>query len=132
MKIPIWGLLLGNVLLFAAFASSTITSYQNDAEVWWIWGAISLYYLYVIVKRFNQGRKNGWGAKEFIQDQKSWNISKTSGYISYLYLMLLMLIGVVGDEMGYFILNSSDFILLALISGMFLFAVLQVFQSVFR
>lgn len=132
MSFPNWILFIVNMLFCASFTFASISTFINNGEAWWIWGLIAIFYGFSVTKRFGRVKKEGWAEKEPILDQRTWNHSKTSGYISFIYLMLFLLFGIIANYNGFLSIEPMSYMILALFTGMLVFALLQIFHSFLR
>ena len=131
MRLPKWSLLLWNLLMCVAFVYVTISSYSNGADVWWIWGLISIITAYMTIDLFIKGKKEGWSSKEIVEDQRTWNIRLISCFIAFIFILIFLTMGVISYFLGHFRVDPVIYMIYALITSVLVFAISQIVQSHF-
>lgn len=132
MKAPMWLIVLYYVALSLGFTIGTIEAVTGSPGIIWvIWGSVAVLMWYTSSKRVNTARTEGWTTKLVIVDQRAMSISRTSGYISFIYLMLFLLFSITG-LMSWGFEDPLSYMIIGLISAMFVFIILQLIQLVKR
>jgi hypothetical protein len=128
MKAPMWLIFLYYLLLAVGFTVGAIQTWNGSSDsVWWVWGAIAVFMWYTTFRRAKTARTEGWTTKSIIIDQRAMSISRTSGYISFIYLMLFLLFSITG-LLSWGFEDPLAYMIIGFVSAMFIFAVLQLIQ----
>ncbi|WP_342535816.1 hypothetical protein [Sporosarcina sp. FSL K6-3508] len=130
MRLPKWGLLIFNMLLCAAFAYVSISSYSNGAMIWWLWGLISILYGFTTITLFVKGVKEGWSSTEIVEDERTWNVRLVSCFISFIFIQLFLTVGIIAYYTENLSLDPVAYMILAVTASVVVFAIAQVVQSI--
>ena len=130
MRLPKRGMLIFNMLLCAAFAYVSISSYSNGAMIWWLWGLISILYGFTTITLFVKGVKEGWSSTEIVEDERTWNVRLVSCFIAYIYVLLILAVGIFAFYTGNLSIDPVIYMALAVSSSLAVFVMAQIGQFI--
>lgn len=130
MRLPKWGLLIINLLMCVAFAYVCISSFSNGATVWWLWGLISIFYGYFTITRFFKSNQEGWSSTEIVEDERTWNVRLVSCFIAYIYVLLILAVGIFAFYTGNLSIDPVIYMALAVSSSLAVFVMAQIGQFI--
>lgn len=128
MRLPNWSLLLFNISMCAAFGFVAISSYSNGAQIWWIWGLISILYAYITIDRLIKSRKEGLTSKEIVEDQRTVRMRLISCTIAFIYILIFLSVGIFSFYLGYLTIDPVIYMVVAIITSVLAFVISQLVQ----
>ncbi|HHW39327.1 MAG TPA: hypothetical protein GXX18_19270 [Bacillales bacterium] len=132
MRIPKWILFLSNGLLCVAFIYVSISAYNNDARIWWVWMFISILFGYSTTTHFIKAQKESWTSVEIVQDQRTWHIRLISCFIAFTYILLFLIVGIIVFTLGLLSIDFVVYMILAVVTSIGVFAISQIIQLTSR
>lgn len=128
MKAPMWLIVLFYAAIALGLSVGTIQAFTGSPGIiWLIWGAVGVLLWYTVIRRIKTAVTEGWITKSVIIDQRAMGISRTSGYISFIYLMLYLLFSIIGLTAWGFE-DPLNYMVIGFISALSVFVVLQLIQ----
>lgn len=129
MRLPNWSLLLFNISMCAAFGFVAISSYYNGAQIWWIWGLISILYAYITIDRLIKSKKEGLTSREIVEDQRTIRMRLISCTIAFIYILIFLSVGIFSFYVGYLTMDPVLYMVFAIITSVIAFVISQLVQS---
>jgi len=105
------------------------SAYGREDNIWIIWLIASLSVGYQIIRFLIDKKKDGWNSSYVVADQRIFGKIKLSLAISYVFIIVFLIIGALGISRGFFMFDSFETIVAAIIFSLLVFMISQIVQQ---
>ncbi|MEX3623763.1 hypothetical protein [Viridibacillus arvi] len=129
MRSKKWLILIFYLYLLLSFGYTSYSAYGRGDNFWVIWGLVTLVILYQVIRFLIDKKKDGWNSSYVVADHRILGKLKLSLAISYVFIMVFLLVGVLGINQGIFIFDPFEMMVAAMIFSLLVFMIAQIVQQ---
>lgn len=129
MRSKKWMILIFYLYLFLSLGYMSYSAYGREDNIWIIWLIASLSVGYQIIRFLIDKKKDGWNSSYVVADQRIFGKIKLSLAISYVFIIVFLIIGALGISRGFFMFDSFETIVAAIIFSLLVFMISQIVQQ---
>lgn len=132
MRLNKWVMLVIYFFFFLSFGYLSYSEFKNDGKFGFLMGGCSLLSAYQIIILFIRKKGESWNRKYVIADHRIIHQILFSLSISYIYIILFLVVGLIGLYNGFIAANPIDMMAGAIITSSLIFMTLQIIQRFIR
>lgn len=132
MALRKWMLIILYLLGFLSFGYLSYLEFTGEGKFGYLMALCSILVVYQMIRFLYLSKDKKWNSKNIIADTRILNSITLSLAISYLYILLFLLIGIIGFNTNMIVFNPFDLIVAAVITSLLGFMILQIIQRIFK
>ncbi len=129
MRSKKWTILIFYLYLFFSSGYLSYSTYTTGNKLWIIWTISALALGYQVIRFLIDKKNDGWNSSYVVADQRILGKIKLSLAISYVFILLFLIIGIVGIVQGFIVFEPLDLMFAAIIFSLLVFMVSQIIQN---
>lgn len=129
MRSKKWAILIFYLYLFFSSGYLSYSTYTTGNKLWIIWTISALALGYQVIRFLIDKKNDGWNSSYVVADQRILGKIKLSLAISYVFILLFLIIGIVGIVQGFIVFEPLDLMFAAIIFSLLVFMVSQIIQN---